>query len=329
MSRYFRKIVSAILCLVCAAPSALWAATDVSTTPTVSVEPSPVASPIPAPKSQVSLLNRLYSFDVFSVLKQFSEIKKPVDSDVTDALMALYPEAAKGNAATWGKAGVSTTDVQGLLELVRQKKGALRAHGLSAWTFEKKLEKIEAALSGETMVVPTQTATSTPSSTPTPRPTGPDEAEFKALRDRVKTLESQEDRLQSETALRVKAAEDAEKARSADRDAQREEARLLKNLVDELEAGQKRLETALAVVDKKATEKGIDDEELQQSLSLMRKDLRDNVQDVSVLKQKVEKLMAPEKTYARPFDKALASKWVPGAAVLIAIGALVIAASKK
>jgi uncharacterized protein YhaN len=145
----------------------------------------------------------------------------------------------------------------------------------------------------------------------------------------VKTLESETERAQSETAIRLKAAEDAEKAKAADREAQREEARLLKGLVDDLQAGQKRLEASINEVDKKADKKGIDDDELRQSLSIMRKDLRDNVQDVSVLKQKVEKLMAPEKAYAKPLDKALASKWIPGAALLIAVGAIVIAVSKK
>jgi chromosome segregation ATPase len=195
------------------------------------------------------------------------------------------------------------------------------------------------------------------SATPTPVLRGPDEAEFKTLRGQVDTLEAklektrsqteatkaeadkiqvqaekvqaQAERLQSEAAIRNQAAVDAEKARSADRDAQREEAGLLKGLVDDLQAGQKRLEASVSAVDKKAEEQNINDEELRQTLSIMRKDLRDNVQDVSVLKQKVEKLMAPEKTYARPLDKALASKWIPGAALLIALGAIVISASKK
>jgi chromosome segregation ATPase len=228
---------------------------------------------------------------------------------------------------------------------VRAKKGALRAKGLSAWTYEKKLESLASKTDG------LKTTETRP--TPVATPSASDQIEVKAIRervqnledraeaiqrtekdlqaerDRLKTLEAQVDRMQSETVLRVKAAEDAEKARSADRDAQREEARLLKRLVEDIQAGQKRLEASLATVDKKAEEKGIGDEELRQSLSIMRKDLRDNVQDISVIKQKVEKLMAPEKTYARPLDKALSSKWLPGAALLIAVGAVVITASKK
>jgi hypothetical protein len=309
----------------------LWAVPTVATpSPVTEVATSdaPVAIPTPAPSAQVRLLTRLSDLEPFEAIKGFADIKKPTDADVTEALMALYPDVAKIDAASWHEAGVGASDTGELLNLVRQKKGALRAHGLSAWSFEKKMEKLAASYP-ETTPIPSPVFSPTPiPPTPTPVPKGPDEAEFKALRERVITLESETERAQSEAAIRLKAAEDAEKAKTADREAQREEARLLKGLVDDLQAGQKRLEASINDVDKKADKKGIDDDELRQSLSIMRKDLRDNVQDVSVLKQKVEKLMAPEKAYAKPLDKALASKWIPGAALLIALGAIAIAASK-
>ena len=331
MNDTFRKIVSAVLCWACVAPSALWAVPTVATpSPVTEVATSdaPVAIPTPAPSAQVRLLTRLSDLEPFEAIKGFADIKKPTDADVTEALMALYPDVAKIDAASWHEAGVGASDTGELLNLVRQKKGALRAHGLSAWSFEKKMEKLAASYP-ETTPIPSPAFSPTPiPPTPTPVPKGPDEAEFKALRERVITLESETERAQSEAAIRLKAAEDAEKAKTADREAQREEARLLKGLVDDLQAGQKRLEASINDVDKKADKKGIDDDELRQSLSIMRKDLRDNVQDVSVLKQKVEKLMAPEKAYAKPLDKALASKWIPGAALLIALGAIAIAASK-
>jgi uncharacterized protein YhaN len=335
MSDLFRKIMASVLCWVVLAPSALWA---VPTTPTVATSSpvvkatasdAPVAKPVAAPPAQVRLLVRLSALEPCEALKPFADIEKPTDVDVTEALMELYPEVVKTDAPSWREAGVSASDTEELLNLVRQKKSALRAHGLSAWSFEKKMEKLTASYVEATPVASPTPIPSTPTMTPTPLPKGPDEAEFKALRERVKTLESETERAQSEAAIRLKAAEDAEKAKSADREAQREEARLLKGLVDDLQAGQKRLESSIDMVDKKADKKGIDDDELRQSLSIMRKDLRDNVQDVSVLKQKVEKLMAPEKTYAKPLDKALASKWIPGAALLIAVGAIVIAVSKK
>jgi predicted nucleic acid-binding Zn-ribbon protein len=305
-------------------------------------------------------LVRISALEPFEALQPFAEKKKPTDADVTEALMVVYPDVTKMDAASWEKSGVSVSDTQGLLKLVRLKKGALRAHGLSAWGFEKKLEKLVAAYPSEA-----EASTSVPVvSTPTVVPNVANSAELKALREQVavleKTLEktraqtdatkvelektqaqaekaqaqaeknqAQAERIQSEMAIRGQAAVDAEKARTADRESQREEARLLKGLVEDLQAGQKRLESAIAAVDKKAEEKSANDEEMSQSLSIMRKDLRDNVQDVSVLKQKVEKLMAPEKAYARPLDKVLASKWIPGAALLIAVGAIVISASKK
>ena len=342
MNPWFRKTVSTALCLAILLPPALMAA-PVEPTASPTAAATPGKKPTVAPSAQVRLLDRLSKLELFSALAPFAEIKKPTDQDVTDALVSLYPAVSKTDEARWREAGVSEGDGGELLALVQAKKGALRAKGLSAWAYEKKLQRLTVQPAGEPA----------PQASPTATATGADAVDVKALRervqnleeraeaiqrtekdlqaerDKVQTLQGQVDRMQGETALRAKAAEDAEKARTSDRESQREEARLLKGLVEDLQAGQKRLEASLAAVDKKADEKGITDEELSQSLSIMRKDLRDNVQDVSVLKQKVERLMAPEKTYARPLDKVLASKWVPGAALLIAIGAVVVAASKK
>ncbi len=83
------------------------------------------------------------------------------------------------------------------------------------------------------------------------------------------------------------------------------------------------------MIGKKAEEKNITDSELQRDLSLMRKDLRDNTQDVSILKQELERLKEPGKEVASPLDQALTSKWLVGGALLVGITALVVALTRK
>ncbi len=358
MNPLFRRSVATILCGTLLAPSSLLAAT--ATPPVHATAAAKSVKAAPAMEAQVELLRRLARLSPFASLGEFAAKPSPTDADLTDALARLYPDAVKAQAAAWREAGLSASDAQSLLELVRERKESLRAKGLSAWTYEKRLERVVASYAPPAAEANTTTA-------PAAMVPSVDKAEVDALRAKLKDVESQGEsakaqasqaltgieklqaqtqerlqtlqtqtthvqeqveRLQSEAALRAKAADEAEKARSEDREAQREEARLLKQLVEDLQEGQKRLEAQLAAVDKKAETKRLDDQELRDSLTLMRKDLRDNSQDVSVLKQKVEKLMAPEKSNAKPLDKALGSKWLPGAAVLIAIGAVAIAASK-
>lgn len=364
MKERLRRSIALLLCVLCVSPSALWAAPGApeATAPSEAA-PAPASAPVPA--AQAKALAHLSTLEGWEALKPFAELKKPTADDATEALAAAFQAVTQAAPASWSEAGYRQADAEAFLNLVQSRKDALRARGLSAWTYERKVQKLVAAYG--TAKASTPSASGTPTVVPS---AGAGDAEVRSLREKVTALEgqleraksaaasaqaradqavsqavqaedrageakdaagkvqAQADRLRSEAELRAQAAADMEKARAADREAQKEEARLLKKLVDDLQTGQQRLETSLAEVDKKTDRKELDEEELRQSLTIMRKDLRDNVEDTSVLKQKVEKLMAPEKTYARPLDKALSSKWLPGAAVLLALGAIVIAASK-
>jgi hypothetical protein len=298
------------------------------------------AAPPPAAPGRAELLKRLSRLEPLAVLKPWAAKKNLTESDVNDALATAFPavQALVLSEVKSGDAAFPPDDWNAFLELVRAKKGELRTRKISAWTYEKKLERIAALSSGETVPA----AASAPPAAPTPTP-GPPPASREDLQALKSKLESRlqeaeqklaemgkEDEKQARENIDLKTALAAERQdRAADRDSQKEELRLVKNLVDNLKADLVKTGDRLEAVGKKADEKNLNDEELRQSLTIMRKDLHDNVQDVSVMKQKVEKLMAPEKQYARPLDKALGSKWVPGAALLISLGAIVLAASKK
>jgi len=79
----------------------------------------------------------------------------------------------------------------------------------------------------------------------------------------------------------------------------------------------------------KANQKTLTDEELEQELTIMHKDLRDNTQDLTVLKQQVALLDAPQKAGQDPLDDFLTSKWLAGGALVVGLAALVIGVTKK
>ncbi len=350
------RVLALFLSALLALPPALLAATE-----------GPEAAPavtesqtVPAPELQVAVLKNLSKFNLFEATRSFAEMKKPTEGDVTDALIAAYPIVRTIDASVLKQdpAGPTAGDWAALLGLVREKKEALRARGVSAWTYEKKLEKIVAALPGE----PAAPSAAAPVA---PAPAGASLEQLEAVRakldarlaeisSRMESLQARLDERSAETAsgmesvrkdleLRSRDTEalkkslDAERAdrvaeradRVAERESLREEIRLVKSLVESLKADLADTDKRLEAVGQEAQAKTMTDSELRQSLTILRKDLRDNAQDVSVMKQKIEKLMAPEKQYARPLDKALASKWIPGAALLLSIGAVVLVASRK
>jgi len=290
-----------------------------------------------APATQVELLNRLAETGPLESLKPFLK-DAMTPTDVTAALAGIYPDIKGMDPAALhpGDGDYPLADWTALLALVREKKGALRSKGLSAWAFEKKLAEITVALTpADTATtpkpalksaVPVPTATFTPTATPVPVVSV---EEVHALKARVSEMSDRLDQLAKDAEKRRQDDDATEKTRLADRAAQKDELQLLRSLLEALQGDLAKVNSRLEEVGKKADEKNLTDTELRQNLSIMRKDLRDNVEDVSILKQKVEKLMAPEKQYARPLDRALTSKWVPGAALLIALGAIVWTATKK
>jgi heme oxygenase len=106
--------------------------------------------------------------------------------------------------------------------------------------------------------------------------------------------------------------------------------KLVKNLLERVQDDLKKTDNRLEETAKKASEKNISDTELEQELTVMHKDVRDNTQDVSILKQEVAKLDKSTSVAGQsPLDEVLGSKYVAGGALLVGLAALIISLSRK
>ena len=152
----------------------LWAAVDAEPSPTVTIPAVEVAM---APQNQVDLLKRLSKLEPLEVLKPWGSKKKLTETDVTDALVAAFPviQALDASVVKGDDSAFSPEDWNALLQLVRDKKGALRARKVSAWSYEKKLEKIVSLASDESATA-TVSSEKPASATPTPGPPPADAA---------------------------------------------------------------------------------------------------------------------------------------------------------
>jgi hypothetical protein len=105
---------------------------------------------------------------------------------------------------------------------------------------------------------------------------------------------------------------------------------LVKNLLDRVQEDLQKTQARLEQVAQKAEEKNITDTELEQELTVMHKDMRDNVQDVSILKQEVAKLdKSGEVKGENVLDQMLDSKWLSGGALVVGVAALIVALTNK
>lgn len=316
------RLVALVLVFAMACPLGLLAAvTPVPAKATPATEEKP--APSPAPAKHVKAIRAAAKAGLLDA--ELASRKTMTDVEVTDALVALSPVLLKIDPKTLrsGGEGPDTVVFEDLLETVVEKKGAIRDRKVSAYTMEKRLQAIVAALGDETRG--DEKVEAKPAATPVPAVT---EADLKAVRDALSRLsdeladfrKSQESRL---AAVEKSRGEDLAKVSGVQDDLS-----LIRDNLDSLQANLKILAEREAAIEKKVEEKGNDADAQKREWSIMRKDIRDHSQDLSVLKQKVEKLMAPEKSAASPLDKALSSKWVPGAAILLSLGAIALAASQ-
>ncbi len=310
------------------------AITAASTETPVSVSPkAPPASP--ASEQQVRTLKAAAS--LFGEAEdEILERKNWTDVQVTDALVALHPVVMKidPKALKPGDEEYDRKVMEDLLALVGDKKAALRSRNLSAWTLEKHLQKIVAALTQEEVVaaeVKKAEAVKDGKSTAVEKVA---EAEKETSSDGLKEVRSSLDRVQTDVKeLRVTESRLKEVEREAEADRVKvsgvqDDLSLIRDNLDALQENLKGIGGRLDEIEKKVGEKGLDTDDQKREWTLMRKDIRDHSQDLSVLKQKVENLMAPEKKTASSMDRVISSKWLPGGALLISLAAVVIAASK-
>lgn len=200
-------------------------------------------------------------------------------------------------------------DLQNLLEQVEKNSDALWKRDVPVWSYRKILQD---ALQGKTPRTP-ETASAEQA------------GNLEESTQRLSDLEKRLDALEKAFSDFQKVRENEQKQNDIQREAQKSELELLKRLADnlsvQLSSQEKKLTEALEKLDR-ASRNRIEEEQV---LTILRKDLRDNIEDVALLKQKIEKLMQPEKRYGSPLDKALRSKWVSGVALLFSTAALSIA----
>jgi len=272
--------------------------------------------------------------------------KALTEDDITDALLKINDLLSQVDlkGLTPGEGAYKLSDLKILLKLIDEKADDIRGRKVSAWKFTNLVKKMVAAL---TPPEPAATPGATPeaadaASTPVPVPTetpipGPNKAEWDEMKGTIKDLTKKVGDLQDSFDKKVEMIQksnDEIKAgnvdiKTAHADIQ-EQLKLVKRLLDRVQDDLKKTDERLDLVAEKASKKSVTDTELEQELSIMHKDLRDNSQDVSILKQEVAKLDKSGSEAAQsPLDAALSSKWLAGGALVVGLTALIISLTRK
>ncbi len=293
------------------------------------------ATPAPADPDETATIHRLAQAGYLGDSKDTYLSDNLTEAQITDALLVIGKQLDAVDAQKLNPSNnqYSTQDLQALQALVEDKADDIRARKVSSWRFDNKIKKMIAALNAPMISVPAPA--STPVSSPVPLPTatpipGPSRDEFNGLQTNLKDLSQKTEDLQrnydQKTADLEKNGEDLKKSDGETK----EQLVLVKNLLDRVQGDLQKSETRLEQVAQKAEEKNITDTELEQELTVMHKDMRDNVQDVSILKQEVAKLDKSGDVKAdNVLDQVLDSKWLAGGALVVGIAALVVAFSRK
>lgn len=266
--------------------------------------------------------------------------------DVLDALLKANDTLGKIDLKSLkpGDASYDPDDLQALSDLVKDKSEDLRGRKASPWTIQNRLKKMIAALSkpaedndaAEKTAAAPEPPKPVPTATPVPAP-GASREEVAAIRDDVKDLLKKVADMQTALDKKMdglqKGQDDIRASNKENSTAvaeNQEQLRLVKRLMEKVQEDLKKTDDHLDLVEKKATEKSMTDTELQQELNVMHKDLRDNSQDVSILKQQVARLdKSGEKEGESPLDTFLSSKVLAGGALLVGITALIVTLTKK
>jgi chromosome segregation ATPase len=189
-----------------------------------------------------------------------------------------------------------------------------------------------AALEGpqeEAVPQPSPVPTQPPAPTATPS-FAPSKAEWEGIKSGLADLSKKTDALQQAYDAKLAALQqNGNDLKSANTDLSQQLA-LVKNLLDRVQSDLSAAGQRLDQVAQKASERALSDTELRQELSIMHKDLRDNTQDVSILKEEVTKLSDDESTQGQSaLDTVLNSKWLAGGALVVGLAALVVSLTRK
>ncbi len=297
------------------------------------------ATPSPADPDELSTIQHLAQAGYLGDQKAKYLSENLTEDQITDALLAIYEQLSAVDSKTLspGNKQYTLDDLQALQALVKDKAEDIRARKVSSWRFDNKIQKMIAALGGTapapaSTAAPPPTATvlpAAPTATPTPVVTpGPSRQEFESLKSNLQDLDRKTLDIQKSYDLKadeIAKSNDEMKKSNAE---VREQLDLVKNLIDRVQEDLQKTENRLEQVSQKAEEKNITDTELEQELTVMHKDMRDNVQDVSVLKQEVAKLdKSGEVKSENVLDQVLDSKWLAGGALVVGLAALVVGLS--
>lgn len=257
--------------------------------------------------------------------------KSLTEDDVTDGLLKINDQLSPVDPKSLhpGSTAYSLEDLNALLKLVEEKAEDIRDRKVSAWKFETHLKKMIAALSPAPVETPAAATPIPATATPTPIP-GPSAADWEEMKKTQKDLAKKVDEMQDSFDKKIEA---LQKTGDANKDSNanlQDELKLVKNLLDRVQGDLKKTDDRLEEVAQKASSKSITDTQLQQELTVMHKDLRDNTLDVGILKEEMAKLSKSDTQAGQsPFDEFLSSKWLAGGALVVGLTALVISLTRK
>ncbi len=282
-----------------------------------------------ASADEVSLMQQLAKDGFLEDQKDFYLSAQSLTEDqVTDGLLKAYDYLKQVDLKTLqpGATRYPLDDLKALLGLAQEKADEIRDRKVSAWKFEYRLKKMIAALAPAQGAAP---ATPLPTATATPVP-GPSRAEWDELKGELKDLEKKTADLQDTYDKKMDAFQKSNDQLSASDADTQEQLKLVKKLLDEVQADLDKTGQRLDQVAQEATQKSVSDTELEQELTVMHKDLRDDTQDVGILKEEVAKLSkADEQAGQSPLDQFLNSKWLAGGALVVGLTALVVSLTRK
>jgi DNA repair exonuclease SbcCD ATPase subunit len=264
--------------------------------------------------------------------------KTLTEDDITDGILKAKDYVTAADIKTIRSAKIfQVSDLQTLLDLVKDKEEDIKARKNSAWKLENRLQKMIAALlvtpapDSTPGAEPTETnAAVSAVSTATPLP-GPSRQDFNGLKDSFKTLDDKLSALQSafdkrgETLQAIQKDNDDLKVSEA---GNQEQLKLVKKLLDRVQEDIKKSEDHMNEVEKKVDQKMVTDTEMQQEITVMHKDLRDDTEDISVLKEEVAKLDKTDHGSHNALDDFLSSKWLSGGALIVGLTALTISLTR-
>jgi hypothetical protein len=300
-------------------------------------------TPTPASDADIQTVKQLAKAGYLGDKKDlYLSAKSLTANDVVDALLKINDQIMKIDMKTFDpdQQTYQLADLQTLLKLTQDRAADIRARKASAWKLENRLQKMITILTPEeetetepetAAVTPVPSPTPTvvaPTATATPIP-GPSREEWTELKQSLKDLNKKTVEMQDAYEIKLatsKKVDDDIKLGNSDI---QEQLKLVKKLLDRVQEDLKKSEDRFEGIEEKVKQKLSIDIEMQQELKVMRKDLRDNTEDVSVLKKEVAKLDKTDSLQNQnPIDDFLGSKWVAGGALVIGLTALTISLTR-